>query len=217
MAAERLEKAKLREALEPGCGESRQLVEDSLAGRPAGERRLLPDQALGLGNQPEAELILEPDGAQETEWVVVEDTLGDGAEQLAVEIGATAERVDELAAAEWNCESIDREVTGGEVGLDRPALERGEVDGSGCIERNAPAAVNSRKRKDRSPRAPHVGPSRPLGLGTDDVQVDDRHSEELVPHGAADDPGVLPGENLGRKLPGARHRRPCAAHAMGSS
>ena len=63
VAAERIEQAKLGEALEPGGREPCKLIEDPLARRLVDERRLLPDQALGIGIETEAELVLEPNGA----------------------------------------------------------------------------------------------------------------------------------------------------------
>ena len=72
-AAERREQPERVEPPEAAGREPPQLGEDPLARRPVDERRLRADQLLGLRDDPEAELVLEADRAQQPQRVVLED------------------------------------------------------------------------------------------------------------------------------------------------
>src|SRR4029079_17439267 len=98
---------------------------------------------------------------------------------------------------------VDGEVTAGQVVLDR-AAERREVDGSPLRERDAPAAVGHRERERRAAGGVRVTARSVLRLAACDVKVDDLATEQLVAHGAADDPGVLAGQQPDG---GLKHRR----------
>ena len=207
-AAERREQAELVEAPE-ACGrQALELGEDPLARRPRSEVGVRADELLRQRREPEAELVLQADGAQEAERVVLEDRLRDRAQATQVDVLEAAARVDDLAAGEWPRERVHREVPRREVALDRPA-ERREVDRAAIRERDAPGAVPLREGERRAAGAIRVGAGGLLGLAAGDVEVDDRAAEELVPERSADDPRLLAGEELAREL---IHRRPSAGH-----
>src|SRR5205823_13140400 len=119
--------AVLAEPPEAGGREPLELGEDPLAGRPRGELGVGADELLGQRREPEAELVLEPYGAQQAQRVVLEDRLRDRAQAAEGDVLEAAARIDDLAACEGARERVDGEVARGEVGVDRPA-KRGEVE-----------------------------------------------------------------------------------------
>ena len=166
-----------------------ELAQDPLPGRLRDELRRSPQQRLRLGLEAEAELVLESDRAQKPQRIVLEDPLRDSAEAARLEVAATAERIDELHAANGPRDCVCGEVPRPEVVLDRAALERSEVDGTARAHRDAPGAVRLREREDGPLYEPAVDPPGELGVRAGDVHVDDVPAQELVTDRAADDPG----------------------------
>ena len=74
--------------------EPHQLGERPLARRLRHETGVLANETLRLRLQPEAELVLESHRSQQPQRVVREDARRDRAEELRLEVGAAAERVD---------------------------------------------------------------------------------------------------------------------------
>ena len=142
--AERREQPELVESLEAGSAEADELREDPLARRLRDEPRARLHEPLRLRIEPEAELVLEADRAQQAERVVAEDSRRDRAKRLAVEVAEAAERIQRLAALERPRDRVDREVAGGEVLVD--AVRQGrEVDGALVGQRHAPGSVALRE------------------------------------------------------------------------
>ena len=135
----------------------------------------------------------------------------DDSDQPRVQIGASRERIDRLAAGQRDRDRVDREVPRRQVLLDRPG-ERREVDGPPAVERDPPGSVPLGERKRSATGAIRIRPRSSLRLADGDVEVDELASEELVPHRAADDPGLLAGEQLGREL---THRSPTRRARVG--
>ena len=150
-------------------------------------------------------------GCHEAKRVVREHRRRDEADQLRVEIGSPGKGVDRVAAGERDGDRVDREVTRCEVLLDRPG-QRCEVDRPAVRERDAPRTVPVGERERRASGALGVRARRRLRLADGDVQVDELPSEQLVPHRAADDPGLLAREQLPREL---THRSPRAGRGWG--
>src|SRR5947209_5990618 len=73
--------------------EAAQLGEDPLAGRPRDQGGALAHQPLGARVQPHVQLVLEPDRAEQTERVVLEDRVADRAQAAGAEVLLAAERV----------------------------------------------------------------------------------------------------------------------------
>src|SRR5205085_2481692 len=131
-----------RERLErPRLGDPAEAVDR--AGRAVG-RPLRPEERaqepLRQRREPEAELVLQADGAQEAERVVLEDRLRDRAQAAELDVLEPAARVDDLAPAERPRERVHGEVARREVALDRPPKRR-EVDCAAVVERDPPRAV----------------------------------------------------------------------------
>ena len=172
-------------------------------------RRGTPEQCLCLGHEPETELSLEPGPAQKAQRVVLEDRRLDHTQPFRGEVRAPVERVDDLAGADPLGDRVDREVSRREVVLDRSGQRR-EVDGSAVLERDPPGTVLFGEWKGSPARAPREEACRALGLGEGDVDIHDRPPERLVPHGAADDPRLVVGEQFFDEL---TNRRPPASSA----
>src|SRR5207244_2710090 len=96
-----------------------------------------------------------------------------------------------------------------EVGLD-PVPQRREVDGTPVRKRDTPGAVTFREREERSTLGARVGLGRRARVPAGNVQIDDGAAEQLVAHGAADDPRLLARQDLARPL---KHRPPPGAPA----
>ena len=194
-------------------GEPIQLREDPLAGGSVGERGVLADQLLGQRRDVESELVLEPDRAEETQRVVLEDRVGHRADRAQLEVLAPAGRVVRLAGLERDGDRVDREVAAEEVGVD-PVRERREVDGPSALERDAPCPVPFREREGRGTGLARVRARGALRLACRDVEVEYRPPEQLVAHRPADDPRLLAGQQLLREL---THRRPSGGRGAGRS
>ena len=165
----------------------------ALAGRLRRRARAsLADELLRLGVEAEAELVLEPHGAQQAQRVVVEDARRDDADDAALEVGPPAERIDGSPPASGTAIALIVKSRVAEVGLDRAALERREVDGPPVVERDPPARRDcSESGKTAPPRARAKRAGGPLGLAAGDVEVEHGPAEQLVADRAADDPGLL--------------------------
>ena len=90
--------------------------------------------------------------------------------------------------------------------------QRREVDRAARFEGDAPGAVALGERKRRTAGALRVGARGGLRLAAGDVEVDELAPEQLVAHGAADDPGLLAREHLPREL---THRSPTRRARVG--
>src|SRR5437763_15012332 len=90
---ERREHAELVEGPESVRREAAQLGENALAGRLGDKVRVLPHEALRLLGKLKAELVREPDRAQEPQRVVFEDRLRDRAKNPRLEVGCSAKRI----------------------------------------------------------------------------------------------------------------------------
>ena len=200
LAAERLEQAELAEPLDPVGAQTAELVEDPLARRPGEERGLRARQLLGRRVEPEAELALEPHPAQEPQRVVVEDGVRDGAQRLPLDRVAAVERVEVVAPAHRQRDRVRGEVAPREVLVDRLAAERREVDGAAAVEHHAPRAELLVQREHRVAVPGDERPRGALRLAAGDVEVERRTAEQLVADRAADDPGLLLGEQLGDQI-----------------
>ena len=99
-AAERLQEPELVRAAKAVRGEPLELGEDALAGRLPDAACRRPDELLGRVVEPEPELVLEPDRAQEAQRVVLEDTRADRAKPLLGQVGLAPVRVDQRTALE---------------------------------------------------------------------------------------------------------------------
>ena len=167
---------------------------------PAGDEvRVLPYEALRLLGKLKAELVREPDRAQEPQRVVFEDRLRDRAKNPRLEVGCSAERIHRLAPPQRAGDRVDREVAAGEVGFD-PVGQRCEIHGATVVESDAPGAVPLRERERSSSRASGVFPRRALRVAAGDVEIDELSPEQLVSHCSADDPGLLALQQLLRQL-----------------
>jgi hypothetical protein len=172
---------------------------------------VLAHQRLRLGNHPEVQLVLEAHRPQEPQRVVLEHGGLDGTDAARGEIAVAVVGIDDLAGAHPLGDRVDREVAGGEVVLDRPAQGR-EVDGTVVREGDAPGPVPLGERERRALDPVREPPRRLSGLPNHHVEVEHRPFERSVANGAADDPGVLAGEQLLDQL---THRLPPAALAAG--
>jgi hypothetical protein len=154
------------------------------------EVRLLPHEALRLRLEQEPELVREADRAQEPQRIVGEDRRRDGTDDLRLQVGLSAVRVERITICQRNRNRVDREVPSRKVVLDA-AVQRCEVDRSPSLEPDPPGAVPLGERKGRPAGALRVGPSCRLRLAAGDVEVDHLPAEELVAHRPSDDPGLL--------------------------
>ena len=194
-AAQRSEQAQVVESPETAWRKPAQLAEDPLLRRPRDQVRIPADQRLRLRDQAKVErkLVLEPRSAQEAQGIVLEDRVPDGAQASRRQIGVAVERVGRLIASRPLGNRVDREIARRQIGFDRPG-QRCEIDGAPILERDPPGAVALRERERRSARLASVEPGGPLGLAERDIDVDDLPVERGVANGAADDPGLLAGE-----------------------
>ena len=127
-----------------------------------------------------------------------------------LEVGEPAEGVERLAAGERHGDGADGEVARGQVGLDRLAAQRGDVDLPAARRRpttrqvansaESSKACSPTSRGDRLGR-PRRGRRRRRGRGRSTSRPERRVADR-----AADDPGAL----RRRPAPAARQRRPAA-------
>ena len=128
-----------------GADDAAQLGEDALLGGAGQPRRVRADGGRGVGVDLEAELGGQARDAQRAQRIGDERLGADHAQALVVEVARAAVGIDELAAGQRLGHRVDREVARGEVGLERAALQRRDVD--------LPAAVAG----DDAPGAELVG------------------------------------------------------------
>ena len=176
-----------------GADDAPQLGEDALlrgAGQPG---RVRADRGRRVGVDLEAELGRQARDAQRAQRIGDERLGADHAQALAVEVARAAVGVDELAAGQRLGHRVDRQVARAEVGLERAALQRGDVD--------LPAAVAG----DHAPGAELVGELERGAAGAaaeaargaahvavdDDVEVGRRAPQQAVAQRAADEPCAL--------------------------
>ena len=111
-----------------------QLVSEARAGEVAdvAGRDALAGEPDGVVVHAEAVAVLVADRAEDPSRVVDERAVVQDPDALRLEVGAAAERVDELAdrvAFQRHRHCVDREVAAVEVLVDRPGLDRGEHSG----------------------------------------------------------------------------------------
>ena len=145
--------------------------------RPADQLAQLDQLALtsGLGCPPgfgagqrdrprvdlEGEVGGKPAGAQQAQRVLGEAALPDHAQQATVEVGEPPVRVDRLAARKWHRYRADREVAPRQIGLDRLATQRGDVDLPGSVGGRPPARSQTPPRARRRGHRPRERSSWP--------------------------------------------------------
>ena len=156
----------------------------------------------GVGVDLEAELGRQARDAQRAQRIGDERVGADHAQALVLEVLRAAVRVDELAARQRLGHRVDREVARAEVGLQRAALQRGDVD--------LPAAVAG----DHAPGAELVGELERGAAGApaqaargtahvavdDDVEVGRRAPQQAIAQRAAHEPRALAGQRLAQGL-----------------
>ena len=128
-----------------GADDAAQLGEDALLGGAGQPRRVRADRGRRLGVDLEAELGGQARDAQRAQGIGDERVGADHPQALVVEVARAAVGIDELAAAQRLGHRVDRQVAGGQVGLQGAALQRRDVD--------LPAAV----ARDHAPGAELVG------------------------------------------------------------
>jgi hypothetical protein len=170
---------------------------------------MLSHQLLGLGVETEAQLVFQPNSAQQPQRIVPEDRRRDRAQHAPFEVVHAAKWINELASAERLRDRVDGEVACGEIGFD-VVLKRREVHRPTVVEGHAPRSVTLGERKDR----PAVAPCRRLRIPAGDVDIDDGSGEQLVPHRSADDPSLLARERLAGPI---KHLAPTASPVAGSN
>jgi hypothetical protein len=111
-------------------------------------------------------------------------------------------RIDELAAGQRLGHRVHRQVAPAEVGLERAALQRGEVDLPAAIAGDdAPRAELVGELERRPARAAAEAAGRAAHVTVDDhVEVGRRAPQEPVAQRAADEPGALAGQRLAQRL-----------------
>ena len=120
----------------------------------------------------------------------------------ALEVAGAAVRIDELAAGQRLGHRVDRQVARGEVGLERAALQRGEVDLPAAVAGDhAPGAelVGELERGAARAAAEAAGGAAHVAVD-DDVEVGRRAAQQPVAQRAADEPGALAGQRLAQRL-----------------
>src|SRR5262249_21382878 len=117
-----------------------------------------------------------------------------------LEVRAAAVGVDELAAGQRLGDRVDREIAGGEIGLERPALQRRDVDLPHLAGADdAPGAERVGELERRAARRPRDAPRGPARIALDrevDVVARAAAAEQPVAYRAADDPGRRVAEGL---------------------
>ena len=118
------------------------------------------------------------------------------------EILAAVVRVEQLAALQRLGHRVDREVALGEVGLDVVVAQRDQVDVPGVLgPDDAPGAERAAELERRPAGGLGQLAREPLRVAGDrEVDVVGVAPEQLVAHGAADEPRVLAGQHLAREV-----------------
>jgi hypothetical protein len=195
--------------LEPGADRRRrhhllELAEDALGGHALQARRGAADRRRGVGLDRQVEVDRDPDGAERAQRVVVERLRADHSQSPGVEVGAPAVGIQQLPAGERLGHRVDREVAGGEVGVDVAVAQHHEVDVP-CVPRpdDAPGAELAGQPERR---AAGLARERAGGVlwvvGERHVEVGRAAAEQPVAHGAADDPRVPPCEHRAHRVDG---------------
>ncbi len=182
--------------------EPAQLGEHALSGglgHPRGGRLREP---LGLRVGSEAELGGEAGQAQGPQRIALVGLRAQHAQGGGLEVGAAAERVDRLAGRRLERREvhrarhrIDGEVALAQIGLDRVALERREVVHALIAAVDHPPGAERLRQPEHGPlELGREGARGPRGVaGHRHVDVAHRAAQQLVAHGAADDPGLAHG------------------------
>ena len=173
------------------------------------------DELLGLRVEAEAELVLQPDGAQQAQRIGLEDGVGDGADRALGDVALPAEGIDEVSSLQRAGHRVEREVPASKVFLD-PARQWREVDGPPVLERDPPGAVPLGEGKRRSAAGAGESAGRTLGLAARDVEVDHRPAEQLVAQRTTHEPALRSGKRPGQLGHEVSHRRAPAACAPAS-
>ena len=201
-AAERLEQADVVEA--PVAGRARDAGARARMRSPAGcghERGGRAQERLGALVHAEAELVLEAHRAQEAQRIVDED-------RARTRPGSTpASRSARPSCGSYGSpgrdvlgDRVEREVARREIGVD-PVRQRREVDRLvDAVGDDAPGAVSLGERERRAAEAAREAMRGVARIRAGDVEVEHRPQEQLVAHGAADDPGVLAAQDLADAL-----------------
>ena len=87
----------------------------------------------------EIELVSEPGETQQPQRIVVKHALGDKPQNSGFEVGATAERIDQLAAVQRKCHRVDRKVALSHV-LENRSAAAGDVN-RGLVGADPPGTV----------------------------------------------------------------------------
>ncbi len=142
------------------------------------------------GLQLQLQLGGEPRGAQQAQRVVGEGALADHPQQAAIEVGKTAVGVERAAALQRHRDRADREVAGGEVGLDAPPSQDREIDLPAAVAGRRPPGGELAGELERVPAGGAGDCHRALAriVGDRQVEVGDRPAQRRVPHRSADDP-----------------------------
>ncbi len=195
-----------REAVERRVGDDDplELREDPL-GRDASEaRRVGPRRRRGRRVDREAELAREPRDPQGAQRVGGERLGRHHAQPPRGEVLAPAVRVHDLPARERLGHRVDGQVARGEVGRERRALERRDVDLPRLAGADhAPAAERVgqlERRPARRARDAPRGPARVVRDDEVDVLLGVGAAEQAVAHRAADDPRALVAQRLADRL-----------------
>ncbi len=143
-----------------------------------------------LGIHPESELADKPGQPERAQRVRGERPARDHPQAPGAEVVAPTEWVDAITASEWLGDRVDREVSLGQVGLDRAPVERQQVDLPGPVARDhAPGAEPFRQLEHICAHGAREPPrERPRVAGNRDIEVAGGTPQEAVAHGAADEP-----------------------------
>ena len=124
-----------------------------------------------------------------------EDALADRAQPARLEVAGPVERIDRLAAGQRSAIAL--------IVKSRFARSSSIEPGSGVkstvrpsVERDAPGAVLLGERERRAAGALREGAGGLPWIAHGDVEVDELAPEQLVAHGAADDPRLLAAQHL---------------------
>jgi aspartyl-tRNA(Asn)/glutamyl-tRNA(Gln) amidotransferase subunit C len=176
----------------PGAEQARQLRRRALGGDALEGRGGAPRRRKERRNGNEAMRREESRCAEGAQRIVDEVLVAHRAQTPPGEILHAAVRIEEHARADREGHRVDREVAPGEIGLDRAALELGDVD-------RPPSREAKDARARPVPREEHgASVAGPLEIGRDDfgvagdggVDLGDREAEQPVAQGAAHDPGL---------------------------
>ena len=177
-----------------------ELAEHPLGGHVGEPRSVGARRRAGGGLDVEAQLDREACEAHDPQGVVLDGGGGHEAQPPRLEVGATTERVEELAAVQGLGHGVDGEVAARQVLLDGFAFERHQIDlpGSGALG-HAPGAegLGERERRSALRLGQTAGQRLHVTLG-DQVDIVGRAPEEPVAHGSPDDPDRLAGERGAR-------------------